>query len=64
MRVQDTVAVVSGGASGLGEGAVRMLAAGGGRTAILDLPGSRGAAIADERRDGSTRGRGSDDDLE
>jgi 3-hydroxyacyl-CoA dehydrogenase/3-hydroxy-2-methylbutyryl-CoA dehydrogenase len=44
----DTAAIVTGGASGLGEGAVRMLAAAGGRAAILDLPGSAGARIAAE----------------
>lgn len=48
MRARDTVAVVTGGASGLGEGVVRMLADAGGRAAILDLPGSAGAAIAEE----------------
>jgi 3-hydroxyacyl-CoA dehydrogenase/3-hydroxy-2-methylbutyryl-CoA dehydrogenase len=48
MRAKDTVAIVTGGASGLGEGAVRMLAAEGGSAAILDLPGSAGEAIADE----------------
>ena len=48
MEVRDTVALVTGGASGLGEGVVRMLATGGGRAAILDLPGSAGAAIAAE----------------
>jgi 3-hydroxyacyl-CoA dehydrogenase/3-hydroxy-2-methylbutyryl-CoA dehydrogenase len=48
---QDTVAIVTGGASGLGEGVVRMLAAAGGRAAILDLPSSAGQAIADELGD-------------
>lgn len=48
MRAQDTAAIVTGGASGLGEGVVRMLAAAGGSIAILDLPGSAGAAIAAE----------------
>jgi 3-hydroxyacyl-CoA dehydrogenase/3-hydroxy-2-methylbutyryl-CoA dehydrogenase len=48
MRAKDTVAIVTGGASGLGEGAVRMLASEGGRAAILDLPGSAGEAIAAE----------------
>lgn len=48
MRAQDTAAIVTGGASGLGEGVVRMLAAAGGRAAILDLPGSAGEAIAAE----------------
>lgn len=48
MRVQDTVGVVTGGASGVGEGIVRMLVKEGGRAAILDLPGSDGAALAEE----------------
>ncbi|MGW9307189.1 SDR family NAD(P)-dependent oxidoreductase [Saccharomonospora azurea] len=48
MRVDNAVGVVTGGASGIGEGIVRMLAEGGGRAAILDLPTSRGAALAEE----------------
>jgi 3-hydroxyacyl-CoA dehydrogenase / 3-hydroxy-2-methylbutyryl-CoA dehydrogenase len=48
---QDTTAIVTGGASGLGEGVVRMLAAAGGRATILDLPSSAGAAIAEELGD-------------
>lgn len=48
MNVEGAVAVVTGGASGLGEGVVRMFAAGGGRAVILDLPGSRGPEICDE----------------
>jgi 3-hydroxyacyl-CoA dehydrogenase/3-hydroxy-2-methylbutyryl-CoA dehydrogenase len=52
MLAQDTVAIVTGGASGLGEGAVRMLAGAGGRAAILDLPSSAGAEIASELGEG------------
>jgi 3-hydroxyacyl-CoA dehydrogenase / 3-hydroxy-2-methylbutyryl-CoA dehydrogenase len=48
MRFEDTVALVTGGASGLGEGVVRMIAQAGGRAAILDLPKSRGTSIATE----------------
>lgn len=51
MRIPDSVALVTGGASGLGEGLVRMLVAEGGRAAILDLPSSRGQAVADELGD-------------
>jgi 3-hydroxyacyl-CoA dehydrogenase/3-hydroxy-2-methylbutyryl-CoA dehydrogenase len=51
MLAKDTVAIVTGGASGLGEGTVRMLAEAGGQAAILDLPGSAGAAIAEELGD-------------
>ena len=51
MKVEGSVGLISGGASGLGEGVVRMLTAGGGRAAILDLPRSRGAEIAAELGD-------------
>lgn len=51
MLAKDTVAIVTGGASGLGEGTVRMIAEAGGRAAILDLPSSAGAAIAEELGD-------------
>jgi len=46
--VKDAVGVVTGGASGIGEGVVRMLVEGGGRAAVLDLPGSRGAELCEE----------------
>jgi NAD(P)-dependent dehydrogenase (short-subunit alcohol dehydrogenase family) len=48
MRVQDAIALVTGGASGLGEATVREILANGGRAAILDRPGSRGEALAAE----------------
>jgi 3-hydroxyacyl-CoA dehydrogenase / 3-hydroxy-2-methylbutyryl-CoA dehydrogenase len=48
MRIADTAGIVTGGASGIGEGIARMLAGAGGRVAILDLPSSGGAALADE----------------
>jgi 3-hydroxyacyl-CoA dehydrogenase/3-hydroxy-2-methylbutyryl-CoA dehydrogenase len=51
MKVEGAVGLVTGGASGLGEGVVRMLVGSGGRAVILDLPGSRGDAIADELGD-------------
>lgn len=51
MRVENTVGVVTGGASGIGEGIVRMLVKEGGRAAILDLPGSNGAVLAEELGD-------------
>lgn len=51
VRVTDVVGVVTGGASGIGEGIVRMLVDGGGRAAILDLPGSAGAELADSLGD-------------
>ncbi len=45
------MAVVTGGASGLGAGTVRRFVDLGGRAAILDLPGSAGADLADELGD-------------
>ena len=51
MRIDDSVAFVTGGASGLGEGVVRMVTSSGGRAAILDLPSSKGSALADELGD-------------
>jgi NAD(P)-dependent dehydrogenase (short-subunit alcohol dehydrogenase family) len=48
MKVKDCAAVITGGASGLGEATVRKIAAGGGKAAILDLDETRGTAIAQE----------------
>jgi NAD(P)-dependent dehydrogenase (short-subunit alcohol dehydrogenase family) len=48
MRVKDKVAVVSGGASGIGEAAARQLAREGACVAILDLNGDRAARVAAE----------------
>jgi 3-hydroxyacyl-CoA dehydrogenase/3-hydroxy-2-methylbutyryl-CoA dehydrogenase len=48
VRIEETVGLVTGGASGLGAGVAAMLVAGGGRAAILDLEGSRGAELAGE----------------
>ena len=48
MDIDGAVALVTGGASGLGEGAVRALVGQGARAAIVDLPGSPGAALAEE----------------
>ncbi len=48
MHVAGSVAVVSGGASGLGQGTVRRLLADGARIGIIDLPSSQGAALAEE----------------
>lgn len=53
VHVNDAVGVVTGGASGIGEGVVRMLVEEGGRAAVLDLPGSRGAELCDELGDAS-----------
>lgn len=48
MRVEKSVGLVTGGASGLGEGVVRMLIDGGASAVILDRPESDGERIADE----------------
>jgi 3-hydroxyacyl-CoA dehydrogenase / 3-hydroxy-2-methylbutyryl-CoA dehydrogenase len=53
VNIEDTVAIVTGGASGLGEGVARMVTGAGGRTAILDLPRSKGSALAEELGDGA-----------
>ena len=51
MQVKDCIAVVTGGASGLGEATVRNLASGGGRVAIFDIEVDRGEALAKELGD-------------
>jgi len=48
MEINGTAAIVSGGASGLGEATVRALAAAGSRVVIADLNEARGKAVADE----------------
>jgi NAD(P)-dependent dehydrogenase (short-subunit alcohol dehydrogenase family) len=48
MKLQGAVAIVTGGASGLGEATVRTLVAGGARAAILDRPQSQGEQLARE----------------
>jgi 3-hydroxyacyl-CoA dehydrogenase / 3-hydroxy-2-methylbutyryl-CoA dehydrogenase len=48
MKVKDCFAVVTGGASGLGEACVRMLVSGGARVAIFDLQEERGTALSEE----------------
>jgi len=48
MKIQGSVALVTGGASGLGEATARRLVAGGGRVAILDRPQSEGERVANE----------------
>jgi 3-hydroxyacyl-CoA dehydrogenase/3-hydroxy-2-methylbutyryl-CoA dehydrogenase len=48
MRVQDTVAVVTGGASGLGEATVRNIVNQSGKAVILDLSEERGASLQKE----------------
>lgn len=48
MEFNNVAAIVTGGASGLGEGTVRALAAEGCRVAIFDLQEERGEALAKE----------------
>src|ERR671927_412647 len=48
MKTYDVAAVVSGGASGLGEATTRELAARGAAVTILDLQEDKGRALADE----------------
>ena len=48
MNLPNTTAIVTGGASGLGEATARMLAANGANVIILDLNDERGNALADE----------------
>jgi NAD(P)-dependent dehydrogenase (short-subunit alcohol dehydrogenase family) len=48
MEIAGKVYIVTGGASGLGEGTARMLAAEGGKVVIADLQVERGQAIAAE----------------
>ncbi|MGF7218384.1 NAD(P)-dependent dehydrogenase (short-subunit alcohol dehydrogenase family) [Spirosoma lacussanchae] len=51
MTIQHATALVTGGASGLGEATVRMLAANGANVIIVDLNEERGKALADELGD-------------
>jgi NAD(P)-dependent dehydrogenase (short-subunit alcohol dehydrogenase family) len=46
MDIQGKVFIVTGGASGLGEGTARMLAAHGGKVVIADMQAEKGEAVA------------------
>ena len=48
MKIEGAVAIVTGGASGLGEATVRRLAGGGAHVVILDRDEKRGPALAKE----------------
>ena len=48
MEFENVAAIITGGASGLGEGAARALAAAGCKVAIFDLQKERGEAVAKE----------------
>ena len=51
MEIKGSVAVITGGASGLGEATVRNYVEGGGRVSILDLQEEKGQALASELGD-------------
>lgn len=48
MRIENRVAVIAGGASGLGAASARMIAEAGGYVAIVDIDAARGQALAAE----------------
>ena len=48
MDIQGKVFIVTGGASGLGEGTARMLAAAGGTVVVADMQAEKGEAVARE----------------
>ena len=48
MQIKDNVAIVTGGASGLGEAVVRRMVQGGGKAAIFDMNADRGQQLAAE----------------
>lgn len=48
MEFRDMKAIVTGGASGLGEATVRRIAANGGRAAIFDVNGERAERLVKE----------------
>ena len=52
MDIQGKVAVITGGASGLGEATLRRYVANGARAAIFDMNDARGKALAEELGDG------------
>ncbi|MGO9449941.1 MAG: 3-hydroxyacyl-CoA dehydrogenase [Candidatus Binataceae bacterium] len=47
MNLNNTIAVITGGGSGLGEATARELASAGAKIAVLDLPSSPGQKVAD-----------------
>jgi len=48
MNLNETVAVITGGSSGIGEACVREIVRSGGRAAILDLQEEKGQKVAEE----------------
>ena len=55
MDIAGKVFIVTGGASGLGEGTARMLAANGAKVVIADLQADKGEALAEEMLDAVAR---------
>lgn len=53
MNINKSIAVVTGGASGLGEAVVRNIVKNGGKSAILDLNTERGISLSEELGDGA-----------
>jgi len=51
MEINDTISIITGGASGLGEATARALIHAGGRVALTDLNREKGEALADELGD-------------
>ena len=51
MELKDKVAVITGGASGLGRAAVKRFVANGAKAAIFDMNEDKGRALADELGD-------------
>ena len=51
MKLDQTVAVITGGASGLGEATVRNFVEGGARVAIFDMNAEKGEQVASELGD-------------
>ena len=46
MKIQDLIAIVTGGASGLGAGAAELFVEGGARVMILDRDEAKGQALS------------------
>jgi NAD(P)-dependent dehydrogenase (short-subunit alcohol dehydrogenase family) len=53
MQVRDSVFMITGGSSGLGEAAARLLHEAGAKIVIVDLAEERGATLASELKDGA-----------
>ena len=51
MEIKDSKAIITGGASGLGEATARALVSAGGQVALIDLDREKGGALAAELGD-------------